>query len=59
MATLEEQKYACINRMMLFESMPEDLQELSRKYGGQVDQMYAKGKTKQEIINHLALRYGQ
>jgi len=56
MISLEDQQKASSMRMSFFESMPEDLQELSRKYGGAVDQMYAVGWGKAMIIAGLKKR---
>ncbi len=54
--SLESQYQESVRRMVLFNSMPEDLQDLSREYGGAVDQMYAVGWDKEMILAGLKKR---
>lgn len=53
MVSLQRQQEESIKRMKLFDSMPEELKELSRKHGGTVDQMYAKGISRDGIMYEL------
>lgn len=56
MTNLDDQHKEAIKRMETFNSMPEDLQDLSRQYGGAVDQMFAVGWNKDMIIAGLKKR---